>query len=357
MVFPFCQGTKFRRCAELEHRGQAIKDKITSRSQQRRRRRSGIKYRQPRFDNRRRKKGWIPPSLNHRVQTTETWVKKLVKFSPIKEIWIESVKFDLSKMQNPEISGTEYQKGTLAGYEVREYLLEKWQRKCAYCGKTHVPLQVEHIYSKSKGGSNRVSNLTIACECCNQKKGSLPVEEFLKNKPKLLSQIQEQAKKPLKDAAAVNTTRNKIVDVLSDLLPTFTSTGAQTKQNRILMGLPKQHWVDAACVGEVQDLILTTNQPLKIKSTGKNTRQKVITDKYGFPKSYRPQNPEVKGFKTGDLVKAVVTKGKYIGEYIGRIAVRARGSFALKVGNNKPFDVSYKYCKTIQQADSYNYSF
>lgn len=260
-------------------------------------------------------------------------------------------------MQNPETSGKEYQQGTLFGYEIREYLLEKWHRKCAYCGKTDIPLQIEHIHPKSKGGSDRVSNLTISCQCCNQKKGSKLVENFLKKKPELLNKIKVQAKKPLKDAAAVNTTRKKIVEVLSDILPTFTSTGAQTKQNRIRLNLPKEHWVDSACVGEVEDLILTANQPLKIKSTGKNTRQKVITDKYGFPDKYRPQNPEVNGFKTGDIVKAIVTKGKYIGEYIGRIGVRTKGSFALKVGSNKPFDVNYKYCKTTQQADSYSYSF
>ena len=71
---------------------------------------------------------------------------------------------------NPEITGVEYQQGTLAGYELREYLLEKWQRKCAYCGAVNLPLQIEHIHPKSKGGSNRTSNLTIACEKCNQAK-------------------------------------------------------------------------------------------------------------------------------------------------------------------------------------------
>jgi 5-methylcytosine-specific restriction endonuclease McrA len=65
-------------------------------------------------------------------------------------------------MQDAEISGVSYQQGELAGYEVREYLLEKWQRRCAYCGKTDVPLEIEHIIPKSRGGSNRVSNLTLA---------------------------------------------------------------------------------------------------------------------------------------------------------------------------------------------------
>lgn len=224
--------------AQIEHRGQQIKDGMESRAQSRRSRRSRkTRYRAPRFNNRKRSTFWLPPSLMHRVQTTETWVKRLMKFCPITEIWVERVRFDTQLMQNSEISGIEYQQGSLQGYEVREYLLEKWRRECAYCGKKDVPLQVEHIQPKSKGGSNRVSNLTLACKCCNQKKGSKPVEEFLKKKPLVLEKIKKQAKQPLKDAAAVNSTRNKIVKVLSGLLPTKSWTGGQTKYNRCRLEL------------------------------------------------------------------------------------------------------------------------
>jgi hypothetical protein len=71
---------------------------------------------------------------------------------PLAAISQELIKFDLQRMENPAISGVEYQQGTLVGYEVREYLLEKWQRTCAYCGKEHVPLEIEHIQATSKGG-------------------------------------------------------------------------------------------------------------------------------------------------------------------------------------------------------------
>ncbi len=92
-------------------------------------------------------------------------------------------------MQNPEISGTEYQQGTLYQYEVREYLLEKFNRTCAYCGAKDVPLEVEHIRPKSKGGSNRVSNLAIACVPCNQAKSNQDIKDFLATKPDLLKRI------------------------------------------------------------------------------------------------------------------------------------------------------------------------
>lgn len=215
---------------ELEHRGYQIKQALESRRSLRSNRRNRkTRYRKPRFDNRKRNKGWLPPSLMHRVNTTETWVKKLMRYAPITEIWIEKVKFDLHKMQNPEISGIEYQQGELQGYEVREYLLEKWGRECSYCGKKYVPLQIEHIHPKSKGGSDRVSNLCLACEKCNQKKANKPVEEFLKENPEKLKKIKSKAKQSLKDATAVNATRNKIVEVMGNSLPIKTGTGSQTR--------------------------------------------------------------------------------------------------------------------------------
>nr|WP_324611032.1 RNA-guided endonuclease IscB [Moorena producens] len=227
---------------ELEHRGGLIKKKLESRRAVRRGRRNrNTRYRKPRFLNRRRPQGWLPPSLEHRILTTQTWVKRLIKFCPVNEIWVERVKFDTQKMQNPEISGVEYQQGELAGYEVREYLLEKWGRECTYCGKPNTPLQIEHIHPRSKGGSNRVSNLCLACEKCNIRKGDKSIEDFLKKKPDLLKKIKSLAKQPLKDAAIVNATRNKLVKVLRTLKPVVTGTGAQTKYNRTKLRLPKQH--------------------------------------------------------------------------------------------------------------------
>ncbi|MEO0687846.1 MAG: RNA-guided endonuclease IscB, partial [Cyanobacteria bacterium J06649_11] len=321
------------------------------------RRNRKTRYRKPRFDNRKRKDNWLPPSLEHRILTTETWVKRLMRYTPISELWIEKAKFDMQQMQNPEVSGVKYQQGTLWGYQVREYLLSKWGRKCTYCGNKDVPLQVEHIYPKSKGGSNRVSNLCLACEKCNHKKGNKLVEEFLKKKPELLNKIKFQAKKPLLDAAVVNATRNKLVKVLSSLLPTKTATGAQTKFNRTRLNLDKEHWIDAACIGDIGSLKLLTKQPLKIKCNGHGTRQICRTDKYGFPSRYVPRFKFVKGFQTGDIVKAVVTTGKKIGEYIGRIATRSTGSFNISTREKLVQGISYKYCKTIHFKDGYSYGF
>jgi 5-methylcytosine-specific restriction endonuclease McrA len=194
--------------AELHHRGQVIRDALTQRRTFRRRRRTvNLRYRAKRFDNRRRPQGWLAPSLRHRIETTVSWVKRVRRWTPVAAISQELVRFDTQKLQNSEISGVEYQRGTLFGYEVREYLLEKWERTCGYCGARSVPLEIEHIRPKSQGGSDRISNLTLACNRCNKRKGNKSIEEFPAHDPKRLAQVKGQAKATLKDAAALNSTR------------------------------------------------------------------------------------------------------------------------------------------------------
>ena len=361
------QGNKLIWAAELFHRGQQIKDALLSRRSLRKGRRARkTRYRQPRFLNRTRVKGWLPPSLEHRVLTTMTWIKRLVKLCPINSIAMELVRFDTQKLQNPEIAGTEYQQGTLYQYEVREYLLEKFNRTCAYCGAKDTPLEVEHIKPKSKGGSNRVSNLAIACIPCNQAKSNLDIKEFLAEKPSVLKRIGAFAKAPLKDAAAVNSTRRKLLNSLKETgLTVATGTGGQTKFNRTQQELTKTHWLDAACVGDTPNLEVLTHQPLLIKCTGHGNRQVIHVDKYGFPRRNQAGLgvrksalvKQVKGFQTGDIVKAVVTKGKKIGLYLGRVAIRTTGSFNIKTVSETVQGISYKYCKQVHRKDGYVYGF
>jgi 5-methylcytosine-specific restriction endonuclease McrA len=353
------QGSKVLFGAELTHRGQAIKASLESRRSLRRGRRARhTRYRQARFLNRTRPKGWLAPSLQHRVETTLTWVNKFIKLAPIGSIVQELVRFDLQQVENPEISGIEYQQGVLAGYEVREYLLNKWDRKCAYCSAENVPLQVEHIHPKAKGGSNRISNLCLACEKCNLKKGTQDISVFLAKKPDVLKRVLAQAKRPLKDATAVNSTRWALFNRLKETgLPVTTGTGGLTKFNRTRLNLPKTHWLDAACVGQVDGLDVLTDKPLLIKATGHGSRQMCRTDKFGFPSRYVPRFKFVHGFQTGDIVKAAVTSGKKVGEYVGRVAVRSKGSFNISDRTGLINSISHKYCQIIQKKDGYGYRF
>ena len=144
---------------ELTHRGAAIKKALDTRRAVRRSRRSRqTRYRAPRFHNRRRRAGWLPLSLLSRVEGILSWVARLRRIAHITALSQELVRFDLQNLENPEIAGIAYQQGTLCGYEIREYLLAKWRRACAYCGAHNVPLQVEHIVCRARGGTDRVSN-------------------------------------------------------------------------------------------------------------------------------------------------------------------------------------------------------
>lgn len=344
---------------EITHRGQQIKDALESRRALRRGRRNRkTRYRAPRFLNRTRKPGWLPPSLESRIANVETWVRRIKRLCPVTAISQELVRFDLQQMQNPEVSGVEYQRGELFGFEVKEYLLQKWGRKCAYCGVENVPFEIEHILARSKGGSNRVSNLCISCHSCNQAKGSKPVEEFLKKKPEVLKRILAQAKAPRQDATAVNATRWELYRRLQSTgLPVEIGSGGQTKFNRKTRGIEKHHWTDAACAGAStpERLLLNGVKPLVVKAKGHGRRQRCGTDRYGFPTRHAPREKFFMGFQTGDLVKADVKTGKYAGSYTGRIAIRFKPSFKLATGG-KSFDVHPKYLKTIHKADGYEYA-
>ncbi len=197
--------------------------------------------------------GWVAPSLMSRVFNIETWTRRYRKVSPITRLAIETVKFDMQLMDKPNIHGIQYQQGTLHGREIREYLLELTGRKCAYCGDKNVRLEVEHILPKAKGGSSRPDNLTMACRPCNAKKGNL-VGDALEAKcgekfAKKVKSAVSKSKKGLSDAAAVNTIRWKLFEILKAMkLPVLSGTGGKTAHNRNLAGLPKTHYYDAAAV-------------------------------------------------------------------------------------------------------------
>jgi 5-methylcytosine-specific restriction endonuclease McrA len=363
LVADFKNGKKVIWSAEIHHRGQNVKKALDSRRSLRRSRRNRkTRYRKARFDNRKRSKDWLPPSLMSRVENILTWIKRIRHFAPITGISMELVRFDTQKLQNPEIKGIEYQRGTLYGYEIKEYLLEKWSRKCVYCGKKNVPLEIEHIIPKSKGGSDRISNLTLACHECNQKKGNQSIEEFLDNNPERLNQIKSESKKTLKDTAAVNATRWYLFNQLQkEGLPLEVGTGGRTKYNRETQRYPKKHWIDAACVGESgQNVQIEPEmQVLEITAMGHGTRKMCNVDKYGFPRSHRrsenaPNGVKGRtymGYKTGDIVLAVIPKGKNAGIHIGRIAIRQQPNFKL----NGLDGVNPKYLKLLQRNDGYGY--
>ncbi len=345
--------------AELTHRGEQIKRDLDKRRAVRRsRRQRKTRYRKPRFDNRHKRTGILPPSLESRVCNVLTWVRRLMRLCPVSAISQELVRFDTQALEHPDIEGGEYQHGTLKGYEVREYVLLKWNHQCAYCDARDVPLELDHVQPRSKHGSNRVSNLTLACVACNQRKGNRDVREFLQDDPARLAHILAHLKAPLRDAAAVNATRWALYERLKALgLPVEGGSGGLTKYNRVMRGLDKTHWLDAANVGRSTpaSLIIKDIVPLHITATGHGSRQMCRMDKYGFPRTGPKQHKRVQGFQTGDLVRAVVTGGTKQGTFVGKVAVRTRGVFNITTAQGVVTDIHHRWCRLIARADGYTY--
>ncbi len=346
--------------AELEHRGEQITKALARRRAVRRSRRNRkTRYRQPRYANRRKKKGWLPPSLESRISNVITWVKRLMRLCPISAMSQELVKFDLQRMENPDISSVEYQQGTLYGYEVRQYLLEKWGRKCVYCGAEHVPLQVEHIVPRAVRVDNRICNLTLACAPCNTKKGTQDIHVFLAGQPDLVARILAQATAPLKDATTVNAIRWRLYEGLLALgLPMECGSGGLTKFNRTRRAFPKAHWLDAACVGKntPERLRLKGVVPLLIKANGHGCRQLCLMDEHGFPRTKPKQKKFRHLFRTGDIVQARVPAHlKHPGIHVGRVSAKANGAFTIATKSGKVTDIGKKYCRCLQRADGYGY--
>jgi 5-methylcytosine-specific restriction endonuclease McrA len=251
--------------------------KLEQRRNYRRNRRSrNTRYRAPRFDNRKREEGWLAPSLHHKKQAHITLIDTIKTLVTVTRTELEVATFDTQQLQNPEIAGIEYQQGTLQGYQIREYLLEKWERKCAYCGKTGVPLQVEHIIPRSRGGSDRVSNLTLSCERCNQRKGDRTAAEF--GHP----EIYRQAKASLKNAAFMNQVRWQLVDELG----CNHTYGYLTKQQRIEVGLAKSHLNDAFLIAGGRQQ--TRCRPFIVTLPRRNNRS-IQLNRKGYDRSIRTQ--------------------------------------------------------------------
>jgi 5-methylcytosine-specific restriction endonuclease McrA len=345
--------------AELNHRGEAIKSDLIKRAGFRRGRRSrNLRYRKKRF-NRQKPEGWLAPSIRHRVLTVETWIKRFMRYCPIVAIEIEQVRFDMQKLANPEIDGVEYQQGELAGYEVREYLLQKWGRKCAYCGVQNVPLEVEHIEPKSKGGSNRVGNLTLACHACNAKKGDKDVRSFLKSKPDVLKRVLENATKALKDAAAVNSTRYAIVKMAKDICSNVLCwSGSRTKMNRVKQKLEKTHSLDAACVGESGVSVkIKTDQPLLITCKGHGSRQARRVNASGFP-AVKNAKAVFKHVTAGDVVKFTLNKDRKKvtkGEYMARVKTPTEKGFEVLINGARITISSMNNVTFVHRSDGYGY--
>lgn len=226
--------------ADVELRNDIV-NKLSSRREARRTRRNRLRYRPARFNNRvkSKHKGWLAPSIEQKINTHIQVVKHLYEILPITKLIIETAQFDIQKINNPEISGEEYQQGKQFGFwNVREYVLYRDNHECQCChgsSKDNI-LNVHHIESRKTGG-NAPNNLITLCETCHKAYHKGEVKLNLKRG------------KNYRDAAFMGIMRKTLFNRLCALYPNVYETyGYITKNVRIENDLPKEHYIDARCI-------------------------------------------------------------------------------------------------------------
>ena len=343
--------------AELEHRGHIIKRNLDSRRAVRRsRRQRNTRYRPARFLNRTKPEGWLAPSVRSRADNLINFIIKYKKLINITKVMIEHVSFDTAQMSSDaDLNKTDYQQGPLYNINLKSFIFSKTNHKCSYCG---APAQeIDHIVPRAKGGTNSTYNLTPTCRSCNEKKSNLSLKEFGNLMNKDYSHL--EPKKLPKDAAIVQSARNYTITNIRKIIPDTTSHDAWlTKYNRENLNLPKEHYYDALSVGEVPTKFdFNTDKILSISAKGRGSRQMCSMNKYGFPRTAPKGSKSVKGFQTGDIVKAIIPTGSKQGEYLGRVITRSRGYFNIDYGEDVVEGIGYKYCRLIQRDDGYTYKY
>ena len=329
-------GAKVISGTEIHHRGQRISSAMITRHSHRRNRRSRLRRRPARFDNRTRKPDWLPPSMVSIRANILTNAKHLKDLFPVSGITVETCRFDPRLMADPNVEGKGYQTSERGRMQIREYVLQRDRRTCQYCGKAGGKLEVDHIVPQSKGGAYRIGNLVTACEDCNRRKSNQPLEEFLRDDPEKLKRALSQTKKSLNSATHMNHLMPLIMKGLEGLeVPVAESDAVETAYTRKRLGVPKTHVNDAACLNSPETLTGIPETVTVIRAVGHGKRQmltppskhgtpryitgpkgrnrgyraycKLPRDQQGFTTmpGHRGRQRRVKGVTSGDLVRYI----------------------------------------------------
>ena len=312
-----------------------IVDLLSTRSQNRRTRRSRLRYRKPKFNNRvfSKKKGWVAPSVKQRIDSHLNEVNEIHKILPITKIVIEAAQFDTHKMKNPNISGIDYQNGEQLGFwNAREYVLFRDGHKCSYCkGKSKdLILNIHHIESRKTGGDSP-SNLITLCETCHKEyhKGNID--------------LKVRRGKSLCGAAIMGIMKWRLYDELKSRYSNVSMTfGYITKYNRIKYGIEKSHTSDAFVISKNFNAKRIEYQYLKRLVRRHNRQIHKMKILKGGKKKNNQAPFEVFGFRLFDKV----LYNNEINFIYGR---RKSGNFNIRDFNGEnPKDVSYKKLKLFR---------
>ena len=335
--------------AEVELRS-GIVENLSTRREARRTRRSkrSMRYRAPRFDNRRasKKEGWLAPSTLQKVRSHVKAVQDVCRILPVTYVTVEVAQFDMQRIKHPEISGEQYQQGEQLGFwNVREYVLCRDNHECRHChGKSgDKVLNVHHIESRKTGGDSP-DNLVTLCEACHKAYHKGEIELKLKRSSKTLC-----------DAAAMNVMRWRVYDELIASLgvPVRLTYGCLTKRSRIANGIEKSHTADARCISG-NPTSVPAEEVFLLRELRRHNRKVMKSNLLKGGRWKRNQAPgEIKGFRLFDTVAFPRPVHNGVTAYVhGR---RTSGYFVIKDmdGNTVSDSISYKNLRLIRHSNRY----
>lgn len=249
---------------EIELRDDIHKNMQVRSTLRRDRRNRNTHYREARFLNRKRKCGWLPPTVQSKLNATFMWIDRFCELLPNPILHIEVGKFDILKMINPDIANEEYQNGQCAGYyDVRYFVFARDNYTCQVCKKQNKILNTHHLLYKSKGGSDRADNLITVCTDChsseNHKEGGILYEWMIKHKKA----------KQYKEATFMNVVRKRTFQKYPNAVITY---GSETSPYRKELGLDKTHYNDAIAISGIENIIENPKQYFYIKQFRKKKR-------------------------------------------------------------------------------------
>ena len=332
--------------AEVELRNDIPKLLATRKQNRRSRRNRKTRYRKSRFDNRRRKEGWLAPSVQQKVDCHLKVVENVCKLLPVTKIIAEVASFDIQKIKNPKIEGTDYQKGDQLGFwNVREYVLFRDGHTCQCCkGKSKDKiLNVHHIESRQTGG-NAPDNLITLCETCHKRyhKGLIKLPEKIKRGM------------AFKDAAFMGIMRWAFYGRLKETylplgIDVSLTYGYLTKNTRISHQLPKKHHIDARCISGHPDAVSDGIYYHQKKMRCHNRQiYKAKTLKRGIRKRNQAEYLVI-GFRLFDKVR-------YQGKDYFIFGRRKSGYFDIRDLNGEKINkgsISYKKLRLVETRRSY----
>ena len=258
----------------VKHRTAIIVKSMTQRNAMRRGRRSRLHRRPAQFDNRTRPPNWLPPSMRSCVANISTTVRHLMGLYPIAELHMETSIFDTRLLHDPFVSGEGYQTSERGKMQVREYVMQRDQHTCQYCGTTKGRLETDHVVPKSHGGAYRIGNLVISCRRCNKSKDNQTVEKFLATDPTRLAKIRARLKVSLRSATHMNYLMHLLRNRLSETnLPLVEHDATTTAYTRRRLGIQKSHVNDAACLGDPLEVRNVPERVTLVTSVGHGRRQ------------------------------------------------------------------------------------